>query len=119
MPEKRKNVRFDAMKPSEVSIFSAEGSEEPVETGKGRTLNISRGGVLLETPFPISDTGKVSLTINIEAESVYISGQVAHTRCETETCYKTGIEFTTIDMGGRQILDKYIDAFMLEKRSGA
>ncbi|MFO8048982.1 MAG: PilZ domain-containing protein [Desulfosudaceae bacterium] len=115
MIEQRKHARFDALNPSEVSIYDADEEDEPVETGKGKTLNISRSGALLETPFPIGNDQKVSLTINLKAESVYISGRVAHTSCEAETCYKTGIEFKTIDERGRQILDKYIELFQKEQ----
>ncbi len=110
--EKRRHIRFDAVNPSQVNIYSDEDSNVTVQEGQGKTLNMSKGGVLLETPFPIALGQKLSLIININTESVYLSGKVAHTRCEATNCYKTGIQFTSIDDKGRQILDKYIAMFM-------
>ena len=81
MIEKRKHVRIDMINPSEVRIYN---NDVLVKEGQGKTLNISRGGVLLETPFPIEKGQKLALVITLEKEFVYISGRVAHTRSENE-----------------------------------
>lgn len=112
MIEKRKHVRLDMINPSEVQIYN---DGVLAREGKGRTLNISKGGVLLETPYPIEKGQKVALVITLEKEFVYISGSVAHTRRENDTCYKTGVAFVSIDDRGLAILDKYIKLFMKER----
>lgn len=109
MIEKRKHVRIDMINPSEVRIYN---DSILAREGKGRTLNISKGGVLLETAFPIEKGQKVALVITLEKEFVYISGSVAHTRRENNQCYKTGVAFVSIDDRGLTILDKYIKLFM-------
>lgn len=84
--------------------------------GKGKTLNISQGGVLLETPFPIKKNQKVAMTIVLDGEFVYISGKVAHTHSKGESCYHTGVEFFAVDEAGQKILNRYISLFMKTKR---
>lgn len=112
MIEQRKHVRIDMVNPSEVRIYN---DNILAREGTGRTVNISRGGVLLETPFAIEKGQKVALVLTLEKEFVYISGSVAHTRCENDHCYKTGVAFLSIDDRGQLILDKYIKLFMKER----
>jgi c-di-GMP-binding flagellar brake protein YcgR len=112
MLEKRKHVRIDMINPSEVRMYD---DDVLVKEGNGRTLNISRGGVLLETPFPIEKGQNLALVITLEKEFVYISGSVVHTRCENEHCHKTGVAFASIDDRGLILLDKYIKLFMRDQ----
>lgn len=107
--EKRKHIRIDSVNPSNVNIYS---NNILVREGEGKTLNISKGGVLLETPFPIEEDQKLGLTINLEKEFVYISGKVAHTNRQKDNSYWTGVEFFAIDETGQDILEKYIAIFM-------
>lgn len=112
MIEKRQHVRFDAINPSEVKIYN---DNVLSREGTGRTLNISKGGVLLETPFPMEKGQKLALIITLEKEFVYISGNVVHSRCDHGNCHKNGVAFVSIDDRGRIILDKYIKLFMKDR----
>lgn len=112
MIEKRKHVRIDMINPSEVRMYN---DNVMAGEGKGRTLNISRGGVLLETPFAIEMGQSLALVMTLEKEFVYISGRVVHTRCEDEHCHKTGVEFLSVDDRGLILLDKYIALFMKDR----
>ena len=112
MIEKRKHVRIDMVNPSEVRIYN---NNVLIQEGNGKTLNISRGGALLETPFPIEKGQSLALVITLEKEFVYISGSVVHTHCENEHCHKTGVAFKSIDDRGLAVLDKYIELFLKEK----
>lgn len=109
MIEKRQHVRIDAINPLEVRIYN---DNILSREGQGRTLNISKGGVLLETSFPIEEGRKLALVITLGKDFLYISGKVVHSRCENEHRYKTGVAFVSIDDRGRLILDKYIKLFM-------
>lgn len=110
--EKRKHIRFDAVNPSEVNIYN---NDVLLKEGRGKTLNISNGGALIETNFPIEKGQRVALVISIDADFVYISGEVAHTRRESDGRHRAGVKFVTIDEMGQQILEKYISIFAENK----
>ncbi len=116
MIEKRKHLRIDVINPSEVKIYNG---TIPVLEGKGKTLNISKGGALLETPFHIEKGQNLALVITLKNEFVYISGKVVHTRCENDNCYKTGVAFVSIDDTGQNILNKYIELLIKDRSKAA
>lgn len=115
--EKRKHIRFDATAPFEVCVYS---DNVLATEGKGKTLNISKGGALLETPFPIRKNQKIAMTIVLDGEFVYISGKVAHTQSKSQSCHQTGVEFFAVDEAGQKILNRYIAIFIKAtgKKSG-
>lgn len=110
--EKRRHIRFDAVNPSEVSIYT---NDVLVKEGQGKTINISKGGALIETDFPIDKGQRVALVITIDTDFVYISGKVAHSRIENDTTWKAGVAFLTIDATGKEILEQYISIFKKNK----
>jgi c-di-GMP-binding flagellar brake protein YcgR len=112
--EKRKHIRFDAINPSEVSIYN---NDVLVKEERGKTINISKGGALIETDFPIEKGQRVALVITIDTDFVYISGKVAHSRMENDTTCKAGVAFLTVDETGKQILEQYISIFKKSKNN--
>ena len=80
--------------------------------GMGRTLNISKSGVLLETHTPPISVGSVvSLTIGFEEDVVDIKGRVVYTKESSNDMFESGIEFFDVDGHASAILEKYIEAF--------
>ncbi len=110
--DRRRHVRIDSTNPSELDIYEDEAT---VNKGKGKTVNISESGVLLETQFPLTQKQTISLIITLKNEFVYISGKVVHSVCEDDDRYKTGIEFFAIDDTGQKILKKYINLFIADQ----
>ncbi len=85
-------------------------SEETIQ-GMGRTLNVSQGGILLETHVPMYAHYSVALSIGLEDEMIDIKGQVIYCREATKGKYESGIEFKEINETSLRILNKYIAAF--------
>lgn len=112
--EQRKHIRFDAVNPSEVNIYN---DDVLLKEGRGKTLNISKGGALIETGFPIEKGQRVALVISIDADFVYISGEIAHTSRKDKDKHRAGVKFVTIDEAGQAILDKYISIFAENKNT--
>ena len=106
--EKRKHMRVDAVAPPEVNIYN---DDVLIKEERGKTLNISKGGALIETAFPLQEGQKIALVISIKTDFVYISSEVIHTRQENASKYQSGVKFLTIDETGQQILKKYIAIF--------
>lgn len=106
----RKHQRIDSL--HLLNYVCTEAATGQEKSGMGRTLNVSQGGILLETHITMTVGDPISLTIGIEDETVDISGKVIHCRnAEEKGRFESGIEFLEIDAAALKVLDKYIIAF--------
>ncbi len=80
------------------------------EYSMGRTLNVSEGGILLETRSELPVGSQIMLTLGLNDTLIEVMGKIVRTSPE-ENLYKTGIEFTNLSEGHREILQQYIVAF--------
>lgn len=82
----------------------------------GRTLNVSKGGILLETHIPMSLDDTISLNIGIGDVTVDIDGKVIYFRnAKIKGRFESGIEFLEMDNYSKGLLEKYIAAFRESK----
>jgi len=79
--------------------------------GMGRTLNVSEGGILLETHVTVSPQYIMSLTMALEDELMDFKGKIAHSRKRADGKFESGIEFIEMDEGKHQFYKKYIHIF--------
>ncbi len=109
---KEKNRKYDRIKSLNLLnyICTDENGKESIQ-GMGRTLNVSRGGILLETHVPIQLSHEVAFTIGIEDELIDIKGSVVYCKLNEKNKYESGINFFDINDTAQQILNKYIIAF--------
>lgn len=77
----------------------------------GRTLNVSQGGILLETHTPLYHFSSLSLTIAMEDEIMEIQGSVAYSKKCDESKYETGIKFIEEDEEKIRFLRQFIAIF--------
>lgn len=102
--EKRRHSRVNALNMVGYVLFDAQG--EKIDKGKGRTLNLSQSGALLETPKPLQGSFIVLMTIDLNGKKIKVRGRVANIRQSKKTgCYLTGVEF----IGSR---DEQLDAIV-------
>ena len=106
---KRLHPRIDSLNLLSYSCIDETG--QVVAHGMGRTLNVSQGGILLETHVKIDLKHTVSLTIGLEEDLVDIMGEIAHSSPGQGENYESGIQFHEMDKTAFQILIKYIKAF--------
>lgn len=78
--------------------------------GMGRTLNISRKGLLFETHVPFRPNQLIILTVAVENDTVELNGRVRHVRRSTDK-YLSGIEFLHMGEGVELVLDRYLESF--------
>lgn len=72
-------------------IFDNKG--KAIGYGKGRTVNLSQSGILLETQEPLEGTFVMLITMNIGME-VKLKGRLVHSTLQKNTGYYfSGIEF--------------------------
>jgi len=107
--DKRLHLRVDSLNLLAYSCIDDTG--QVVVQGMGRTLNVSQGGILLETHVKIDSKYTVLLTIGLEEDLVDINGEIVHSTPGKDDNYESGIRFHEMDEAAFQILMKYIKAF--------
>ena len=75
---KRKNPRVKS--PNLLAYLCIDEEKNKVIQGMGRTLNVSEGGILLETHVPIDTRHTVLLTIAMEDDLMHFKGKIAHSK---------------------------------------
>ncbi len=114
--EKRKSQRIDS--PNLLSYICLDENNNEMIQGMGRTLNVSEGGILLETHVPIDPRYTVCLTIGLEDDLVHLKGHIIHQRrCEGGK-FESGIEFMDVDERKRRLLRQYMTIFKGQEDTG-
>ena len=89
--EKRKTPRVKSVKLMSYVCFDEEGN--PSEQGMGNTLDISLGGLLLETTVPIEAQDILLQATSSREELIEIKGRVVYSRESEPKKNYTGISF--------------------------
>jgi hypothetical protein len=106
---KREQERLSTRNFLDYVVLADDGT--PVARGLGRTLNVSSGGLLMETADRV-DLGRTLLvTLGLGEEMVEISGRVTRSAPSTAELYATGIEFAPVDRARQTLLDRYLQTF--------
>lgn len=107
--ERRYHPRISAL--NLISYDCIDETEQIVAQGMGRTLNISEGGILLETHIPIDPQNTIALAIGLEDELIDIKGEVVFSMAGIDEKFEAGIEFLEMPDSTLDILKKFIKAF--------
>ncbi|WP_300670490.1 PilZ domain-containing protein [Desulfoluna sp.] len=107
--EKRKFIRFNSTNLLSYTCMNAENVV--VQQGMGKTLDVSEGGILLETHVPIAPEHHVQLDIGFKDEVAEISGHVAYSRKGENGRSESGIQFGDLSKESHQILLRFIESF--------
>ena len=108
--ERRKHPRFESF--NLLSYVCLDENNHALDQGMGRTLNVSEGGILLETPNPIDPKHTLVLTIGLKDDMVDIKGKVAHSKTGEDGKVRTGIQFIEMNEATFGTLKRYIIAFV-------
>jgi len=115
--EKRKSERIDSH--NLISYVLLNEKNEPVGQGMGRTLNISEGGILLETHAIIDSNYTVSFTISLEDVIMEVKGEVTFSKERDDGKFESGIRFIDSDESKTRILKQFSVIFKAEYQSGS
>lgn len=107
--QQRKHERVDSL--NLLSYFCVDDNREVINQGMGRTLNVSEGGILLETHVPLESQYTVYLSIGFQEEVTDVEGKIVYSKEGDNDRWQSGIEFVTPDENTKRIIKKYIDAF--------
>ena len=89
--EKRKHPRVDIN--NLVSYRCMDDMGNMTKEGRGKSVNISQGGILIETHDPFEWQDILLLFIDIEDELVSIKGKVIYCNAANFGKFRTGIQF--------------------------
>jgi hypothetical protein len=89
--DNRKHTRVETNIKASYVIIDDRGNK--IEKGLGKILDISLGGVLLETIKPIGLHNILLTTSGIDDETLNMKGDVAYCKMEDSRTFRTGIKF--------------------------
>jgi hypothetical protein len=107
--EKRIDLRIESS--NLLSYVCLDENNREMMQGMGRTLNVSEGGILLETHVFLDPHYSVSLTIALEDELMVFKGKITHFRKREDGKCESGIEFIEMDEVKSSFLRQYIVIF--------
>jgi hypothetical protein len=80
-----------------ISHLSLDEQGNQISQGLSKAIDISRGGILLETPHPI-ESGMISLmAVGLDNNFLEIKGELAYTKKTDSGMYHSGIKFVGPD----------------------
>ncbi|MFH1215620.1 MAG: PilZ domain-containing protein [Pseudomonadota bacterium] len=112
--ERRKQARYDSLN---LAYLCEDENGSVIHEGMGRTLNVSEGGILLETNFAISPSNVIMTLIALEDDLISLRGKVVHCHEESATTFRTGVEFFKISENEQNILCRFIKLFTEQQSS--
>ncbi|MDY6824987.1 MAG: PilZ domain-containing protein [Thermodesulfobacteriota bacterium] len=113
--KKRRYDRIDSLNLLSYACIDDEGTV--VSQGMGRTLNVSEGGIMLET-YELIPTSQILLTIGFKDDMTDVTGKVAYTKTGDNNRIHSGIEFVQTDEIAGGVIKRYIEAFSRHTNEG-
>ena len=106
--ERRRNIRPEALNLLDYLVVDDQGGQG--EYSMARTLNISVGGILMETHIPLPVGGQVMITLGLENELIDIMGRIKYSILQASR-HQNGIEFFNVSENDLEILNHYVQIF--------
>ena len=91
MKENRKKPRLKTE--NLLSYEGVDGSGNRAEQGMGKTLDISHGGLLMETAVPVEAKFILLMSLDIKEEPIKIKAKVIYSREAEVNLFHTGVRF--------------------------
>ena len=113
MEEKRKYYRAKTVNLISYECMDENGS--PSNQGMGKILDISKGGLLMETNVLIQAKYIVLASMDSKEELLKIKGEIVYSREVKPKIFHTGVRFVEKDERIREIVTAMIKAFLKTK----
>jgi hypothetical protein len=107
--ERRRYIRPESLNLLDFIVVDEQGVQG--EYSMGRTLNISIGGILMETHIPLQAGLQVMITLGLEDELVDVMGRIVRSTSQPDGMFHNGIEFFHASVEDRRIINRYVEAF--------
>ncbi len=107
--ERRRYTRPESLNLLDYLVVDEQGRQGVYSMG--RTLNISIGGMLMETHIPLPAGQQVMITMGLEDELIDVMGRIIHSTLGQDNMYQNGIEFFHLPDADRHVLYRYVEIF--------
>ena len=111
--EQRKYLRVDSH--NLLSYDCLDENNQIITQGLARTLNISEGGMLLETHVPLDPRLILEFTIAMEDDLMDLRGKITYNRETAGGKYEIGIQFIETDEATNLFLKQFVVIFKEER----
>ena len=106
--ERRHYIRPESLNLLDYLIVDDQGRQG--NYSMGRTLNVSKGGILMETHIPLPPGQQVMITLGLQDELIDIMGRIVYSTYDAGR-HQNGIEFFHVAENDQKILDRYVKTF--------
>jgi c-di-GMP-binding flagellar brake protein YcgR len=106
--ERRRYIRPEALNLLDYLVVDEQGRQG--DYSMARTLNISKGGVLMETHIPLPLGQQVMITLGLADQLIDVMGRIVYVTSSSGR-HQNGIEFFHVSDSDKRILDHYVAAF--------
>ncbi len=106
--ERRNHTRPESLNLLDYLVVDEQGRQG--EYSMARTLNISQGGILMETHLPLPQGQQVMITMELKGNLLNIMGRIVYTTFSSGM-HQNGIEFFHLAENDKSLLNKYIRDF--------
>jgi len=98
-----------------ISYFAYNEKGELISHGLGVALDISKGGILLETPYLIESGLLVLTATNREKQFIEVEGNLKYTKASSNGTYLCGIEFVGNEERVKDFIINLIKVYNVKK----
>jgi hypothetical protein len=105
---RRRYIRPESLNLLDYLVVDEQG--RPGEYSMARTLNVSQGGILMETHICLPMGQQVMLTLGLRDQLIDVMGRIVYTVGQSGR-HQSGVEFFHLSDHDRQVLHAYIAAF--------
>ena len=106
--ERRKNDRLESLHLLDFVVVDEFGQHG--DYTMGRTLNVSRGGILMESHLEMKEGQQVVISMELQDTLLHVMGKIVDASFANPR-YRYGIEFYEVPEADQRVLDSYVDAF--------
>ena len=106
--ERRNFIRPEALNLLDYLVIDEQGRQG--EYSMGRTLNVSKGGILMETHIPLPPGQQVMITLGLQDDLIDVMGKIVYCTYDAGR-NQNGIEFFHVADNDRRILNRYVKEF--------
>jgi predicted nucleic acid-binding Zn ribbon protein len=89
--DRRKNPRFKTE--DLISYVCIDDNGSPIKEGKGKAINVSKGGILIESVDAFKWQDILLLTVDAKRKSFPVKGRVVYSNTDGSELFQTGVEF--------------------------